>query len=807
MHPENILSVFVSSLATPEVIIACLGILAAAAFAGVLATKLGEIILPRPKETQVSDFLPFERLKDDGTTIECREGSLLRIFSLKGIDLALVPPEFREQMLEARKTFIDSMAESNITIRVLTIREMVPLEEEVQHTNKILHLIADRWTENLSRVFRNRHYIILSTKERKNHARDLNSAAQALMTILDDYGPKALVESKMSDIDDSPFTFLARLCSPISTPKPRIGHLEGAELKSLLTADYIHFTGDEGMIRFFSGEHELRCIVMGLRSAGDYMDEQMISDIMSIDCEINILHNINPIPKAKAMALLAQQQRMSRVTSFSGSTAAQYEEAMETIDSADANTQTLCHYALTIFIFGTSPEELEYGQMEIERICRLYGTTPVREGWVAQASFFAQFPTYEIYPRTYMFLSRAVATAINIEQATEGIQNSDWGKGPITIFRTISGTPYRWQFHVSAAANAVAHCILLGSTGQGKTTLLAFLAGQAMRHPDLRVFFFDRHLGVKVFCNSIQGAYVNFDGDKDSTSMNPFACKDLPENRAFLRRWLKAITMVDDATSEKEIARAVTTAFDYLRPEERTLKNLHKSCFSPTGAMRRELFRWVNDQQYGLIFNSPNDTLDMTAHFVAFDFTHIFEDDTLAPAVIGYIMHRIHSLSTQTGDPSLIMIDETAPMLKHPMFRDQFIIGLQEGRKKRQAYLCAFQQPNIVDGLGLGEVVRGQCQTMIFFRNPQGTEEDYMHWNLTPNEEDFVLGRSFKELKYAILVKRPAAGESVILDVNLGGLGPYLKLYSSGAKHVLLSEQLIKEFGPDAFIDKYLDQA
>lgn len=153
------------------------------------------------------------------------------------------------------------------------------------------------------------------------------------------------------------------------------------------------------------------------------------------------------------------------------------------------------------------------------------------------------------------------------------------------------------------------------------------------------------------------------------------------------------------------------------------------------------------------------------------------------------------------------MIDETAPMLKHPMFRDQFMIGLQEGRKKRQAYLCAFQQPNIVDSLGLGELIRGQCQTEIFFRNLQGTEEDYENWRLTPTEQDFVFGRAFKDLKFAVLIKRPSVNESVILDVNLGGLGPYLKLYSSGRKHVLLAEQLMKEFGPDAFIDKYLKVA
>ena len=807
MLPDSIFSVFVQSLGTGEVLVSLLGIVSAAAFAGLLATKLGEIILPRPKETQVADFLPFERLREDGTTIECHDGTLVRVFAVKGADLAMVQPEMREAMLEARKSFIDSLGDLNVVARFITIRELVPLGDEVRHENKLLAMISDQWDQNLNRVFRNRHYIVLSVKERKNHLRDLNQAAQALTAVLDGYEQTALFETKGSDLEQSPFTFFARLCSPISTPKPRVGSLEGSELKSMLTADYIHFTGDEGLIRFFTGESELYCIVMGLRAPGEYIDEQMFSDLLSIDVEITLLHTVMPIPKVKALAILMQQKRMARVTSFSGSTVDQYDEAIETLDSTDSETQTLCHYSMTLFVYGTTKEELDFGQMEIERICRLYGVTPVREGWVAQASFFAQFPTYDIYPRTYSFLSRAVATAINLEKATEGNENSDWGKGPITIFRTVSGTAYRWQFHVTAAANAVAHCILLGSTGQGKTTLLAFLAGQAMRHSDLRVYFFDRHRGVEVFCRAIQGAYVNFDGDKDSTSMNPFSCKDVPENRAFLRRWLKAITMVDDAVSEKEIARAVTTAFDYLRPEERTLKNLHKSCFSPTGAMRRELFRWVNDQQYGLIFNSPNDTLDLTAHFIAFDFTHIFEDEVLAPAVISYIMQRIHSVSGQTGDPSLIMIDETAPMLKHPMFRDQFVIGLQEGRKKRQAYLCAFQQPNIVDSLGMGEVIRGQCQTVIFFRNPQGMEEDYENWRLTPHERDFVFGRAFKELKYAILVSRPAVGESVILDVNLGGLGPFLKLYSSGRKHVLLAEQLMKEYGPEAFVEKYLEVA
>ena len=547
---------------------------------------------------------------------------------------------------------------------------------------------------------------------------------------------------------------------------------------------------------------------MGIRSPGDFMDEAMVASLLSIDCELNLLHNIKPIFKPKARALLMQQQRMAKVTSFSPEVIGQYDIALSSIEDSDADYQSLTEYAMSVILLGDSTEELDFAESEVQRICRTFGVTPVREGWVTQATFFNQFPTYETFPRTYRYLSRVVAAAVCFEKPSGGFNKSDWGPGPISIFRTTTGSAYKFQFHVSAEEAAVAHCCIIGPTGQGKTTLLTFLAGQAMRHHDLKVFFFDRYRGAEIFTRSIGGAYVGFDGDEKNVSINPFDCPNTPNNRAFLRRWMRAITLVDDAQSEKEIARAVTTAFDYLRPEERIMSNLYKSCFSPTGNMRRELFKWVNPEQYGNIFNATNDSLDLKSkRFMAFDFTHIFEDETLAPAVISYIMHRIQGETGETGVPSLIMIDETAPMLKHPMFRDYFIIGLQEGRKKRQAYLCAFQQPNIIDKLGIGEVVRGQCQTVIFFRNPQAQLEDYANWNLTKSEMDFIFGKSYRDFPYAILLSRPATGESVILDVDLSGLGPYLKLYNSSRKNVLLVQELIKEYGEENFVTKYLNIA
>lgn len=810
MSPDfDFFTMFVDGLSNAEVIVAIIGFISAAAFAVLLSSKFGSWVLPQPRESRVSDFLPFAELMSDGMTIRCTNGSYARVFRITGLDLGSATPEKVYSMMEARKAWIDNLSELQIVCRVITDRERTALDnEQGNFNNEILEKVSEVWMSNMSRVYSNEHYIILSVADRKDALKDLNYASQSLVATLGEYGVMQMYENQDSPATDSPLYIFSRLCSPVSKPMPKVRNAKGAELNEMLTADHIHFTREDGIIRFFSGDKELYEIVMGIRTTGDYMDESMIVSLLSIDCELVLLHNVRPIFKPQARMMLIQQQRMATLTSFSSEVVNQYGQALSTIEDSDADYQALTEYAMSIIIKGTSKEELDFGESEVQRICRTYGVTPVREGWVTQATFFSQFPTYDTYPRTYRYLSRVVSLAISFDKPSEGFGKSDWGPGAITVFRTMSGSAYRFQFHVSSEESAVAHCCIIGPTGQGKTTLLTFLAGQAMRHSDLKVFFFDRHRGAEIFTRSIGGAYVGFDGDEKNVSLNPFDTANTPNNRAFLRRWMKSITMADDALSEREVARAVTTAFDYLRPEERIMKNLYKSCFSPTGTMRRELYRWVNPDQYGNIFNADTDSLDLKSkRFMAFDFTHIFEDDTLAPAVISYIMHRIQGETGETGVPSLIMIDETAPMLKHPMFRDYFIIGLQEGRKKRQAYLCAFQQPNIIDKLGVGEVIRGQCQTVIFFRNPQAMMEDYANWNLTQSELDFVFGRTYRDFPYAILLSRPATGESVVLDVNLGALGPYLKLYNSGRKNVLLVEQLIKEYGEENFVTKYLNMA
>lgn len=806
---NGLASILISDVSNVYYLFSLIVVIAVAVFITILLSSKINWFLPKPFDTRLVDYLPFEKMLSDKKTILCLNGTLVRVFKVEGASIAFAKREVIQNFLEERKKWIDSLSEISVETRIFTIREKVHSEKLLNNYNKILKDISEKWSEAQKEIFVNSHYIVLSVNDRKDAIKDLDTATSNLEAILSNFGAKILSEDGKGE---SPLAFFAHIINPISRPNPKSDNIVYDSVSELLVSDEIFFS-NKGYIRFSSGSKTKYMSVVGIKQQASSVDEQMLSDILAQNFEINVLHNLFPISKLKAQLVLTNQRKMASSTTFSYDVLRQFDDALALIEQGDEDHQTLVNYAETFFVSAESLEELDKAVFEIEKICRLYGITPVREGWVAQASWFSQFPTYDKYPRMYKMLSRAVAASFNFERQPEGLSKCDWGEGPVAIFPTYQGTAYQFQFHVSDESAAVAHTVAIGPTGQGKTTLYSFLAGQSLRFKDLKCFFFDRYRGAEIFTYAIGGSYINFDGDtKDKTvqkggvtaHLNPFRIDDNPENRAFLRRWLKEITLVNDANSEAEIARAVTTAFDYLEPGKRSLKNLYKSCFAPAGKMRRELYRWVDDSQYGQLFNSESDSLDLSNRFTAFDFTYIFEDETLAPAVVSYIMNRIQNITSRTGDPSLIIIDETAPMLQNPEFRKNFVVGLQEGRKKRQAYLAAFQQPNILDKLGIGEVIRGQCQTQIFFRNIQARVEDYESWNLTPKEMAFIQGKIYKDLKYAILFRKPTIDESVILNVNLSGLGPYLQIFNSGRKQVLLAEELRKLHG-DKFVEVYLD--
>lgn len=754
-------------------------------------------VFPKFGYKHYADYIPFETVYTDNS-LELDNGSLIRVYRVSGVQTSMQTEEQRSKFLDLRSQIFNQIHDPNVTLRFFTIRDAVAENTDYEFDQPVLQSIYDKWHSQGLRIFVNNYYIVLSVKGGVNNRDLLNQYGNYIESILAPYNPKVLE----NDSRDNMAKFFGRIFSPITKPSPQVCN---EKIKELSTVDDVEFLSD-GNVKYISGDREYYSSLISFRAAPDYLDEDFFDSVNTIQTEMICMNGFKIMGAADVEAVL--RQRRSTASNENDSTEEQISDAESVMDENVSGNQTLVNYYPLFIIFGKTEEELKNYVDEFKKICASFGVSPIQENFASKVSWFSMVPGFDTFPRTFKMLSRAAAITVPMSSTPRGIANSDWGQGPLVVFPTAQGTPYQFQFHVSDKPAAVGHTLTIGPTGGGKTTLFSFLIAQSLRHKKLKAFFFDRNKGAEIFTLAVGGKYITMQDKEKSdsaflTHLNPLKMQDTVANRAFLRRWFAMISEQNDAISADEIARAVSVNFDYLSDKDRMLKNLWESCFSSSGNMRSALKKWVDPLQYGQIFNEDTDTLDLQSRLTTFDFTDILQDATLAPAVISYILHRINNITVSGGNPSLIMIDETAPMLENKMFRDNFITGLQEGRKNRQAYMVAFQRANVLDKLGIGDVVRGQAQTIMFFRNPAADAADYEHWNLNPLEMAFIQGKAYPNLKRAVLLARPVNNESVILNTELGGLGNLLRLFESGRSSVLLAEDLYRQFG-SAFVAEYL---
>ena len=759
---------------------------------------LTRYIFPQFGYKRYSRYLPFKTVYTDNS-LELSDRSLLRVYHVSGVQTSMQDASTREKFLELRAQLFNQIRDPNVVMRFFMTRDAAGENTDYEFDQPVLQKIYDKWRAQGLRIFTNNYYIVLQVSGAS--ARDkLNQYGNYLESILAAYQPKLL----KNDSAQNMAKFFGRILSPITKPSPAVCDNNIADLT---TVDDVEFLPD-GVVRYISGGTQSFAAMLSFRVSPDYLDEEFFNTVSTIQTEMICMNAFRVMGAADVEATL--RQRQSSADENEVSTIQQISDAQNAMDENVTGNQSLVNYYPLFIVFGKSRDELNKYVDEFKKISASFGISPICETYAARVSWFAQIPGFDVFPRSFKLLSRTAAISIPMSTQPRGVANSDWGPGPLVVFPTAQGTPYQFQFHVSDKPAAVAHTLTIGPTGGGKTTLFSFLIAQSLRHPKLKAFFFDRNKGAEIFTLSVGGKYITMQGKEKNaiensflTHLNPLKMPDSAANRAFLRRWFAIITGQSDAYSADEIARAVSVNFDYLPEQDRILKNLWKSCFSSNGNMRSALKKWIDPLQYGDIFNETSDTLDLQSRLTTFDFTEILQDETLAPAVISYILHRINNITVSGGNPSLIMIDETAPMLENKMFRDNFITGLQEGRKNRQAYMVAFQRANVLDKLGIGDVVRGQAQTVLFFRNPAADASDYQYWNLNPLEMAFIQGKAYPNLKRAVLLSRPVTGESVILNTELGGLGNLLRLFESGRSSVLLAEELYKQYGNN-FVSEYL---
>ena len=339
--------------------------------------------------------------------------------------------------------------------------------------------------------------------------------------------------------------------------------------------------------------------------------------------------------------------------------------------------------------------------------------------------------------------------------------NLQLDKEYLAVLETVHGTPYYLNLH----SGDVAHTLLTGVTGSGKSFLTSFLLQSAQKYQPLTIIF-DLGASYEMLTRTFGGTYVNVGLKDPGFSINPFSLEPTHENLNFLYLFLRVLIEAN-GRYEPTIAdeKALYTALErvYKLPAEiRTLTNF-ASILGPLG---ERLHRWTRAGQFGYLFDNVEDTLTFS-RFQTFNFDGWDKYPDVLEPMLFYVLQRA---STEIEKPEnagvfkLFVIDEGWIFFKKPIIHQWIMRAEKTWRKKNAAMILATQSMMELASSNLLELVNECCLTRIFLANPGIDRKLYA--------ETFQLNDTALELleslipKRNLLFKQPQYAKKLRLEVD-----------------------------------------
>jgi hypothetical protein len=292
------------------------------------------------------DFLQFNAILPDGKTLSCRDGTLSRYLEITPLSGTLTP---QEKGLDLRKNWINQLENSGVLIRSFSIQERRNTVADYINSSSSLQDVAQS-------SYGRRQFLMLSiSKKVKDADSALLKAVETTKISLQDYTLQDLSQNS-TDVEKTPLSFISKLCSPLS--KQRVSGVDARIFKQI-QLDKVKFDHKGGFITFSQGTKSFQCSVYSLQNIGQSVDESFINEINNIEGNIVVMQTIEPWSKTKAAFVITQNYRLSMEAKFNRSSAQQFDEALDLIESKVGIAQTLCSYSLTIYAYAEKQQELD----------------------------------------------------------------------------------------------------------------------------------------------------------------------------------------------------------------------------------------------------------------------------------------------------------------------------------------------------------------------------------------------------------------------------------------------------------------
>jgi type IV secretion system protein TrbE len=403
--------------------------------------------------------------------------------------------------------------------------------------------------------------------------------------------------------------------------------------------------------------------------------------------------------------------------------------------------QSLGDFSLTIVLYGDSKQMLDHLAGEFASVFTNADGNLFVETYNQLNAYFATVPgNYALNLRRLYLLNSNYADLSFLFTILPGEKHNSYLNAEyLAVLETDNSTPYYLNLH----NGEVAHTLILGMTGSGKSYLANFVLQNAQKYTP-QTYIFDIGGSFRSLTTIFGGSYLNVGQDARDFTINPFSLAPTKENLQFLFSLFRVLAEGNeqryrlDFKEERRLWDAIERMY-VLEPQQRTVSNFANII----GELKERLHRWTQGGQYGFVFDNNEDTLSFS-RFQTFNFTGWGDAPDVLEPLLFYVLHRASNEITdpqQLGTFKIFLLDEAWLFIKNETIRSYIVQAQKTWRKHHAAMILATHSIKELEESGMLQIVSESCPTKIFLANPEMDRDLYREaFHLNDTELELIAG-------------------------------------------------------------------
>lgn len=768
------------------------------------------------------NFIPFV-CHYDSNTILTKNGELLQVIRITGFNHESVGSELINLRETVREAIAKNIKTNNFALWIHTIRRKKNIAPNGIYEDNFSNTLNSDWNEknDWQHQFVNELYLTviiegydtsivniqsllrsLSLSSTQNlHIKALDEACKTLSQIvsnitahLNDYGAKLIgIKEWEGILYSEPMRFFGKIINLNEDRFP----LAVNDISSDLSHSKIAF-GNQSLEVTKDYAHNFATMF----SIKEYREVSIesLEKFLQIPQEFIITQSLDFISRNKALAYFEYQ---NYILEISGDKEFRYLSDIEKIIDSDTKSETdYAEQQMTIMLINNNIKGLEQDiETALEKLHNL-GLVSVREDIMSEHCFWSQLPgNFQFLKRQKPITVSRIAGFASLHNFPAGSREGNhWGDA-VSIFRTVLGTPYFFNFHNGDNG----HTLIAGPSGKGKTVLLNFLTCQSRKFKN-KLYYFGYKRSGHIFINSIQGNYLSINqepNDPKRLKINPLFLPDSPDNRRFLSVWFGALVNYGKTPIDPAELNLIAQIVDQI-VSSKTIKLSEAANHFNSDATKNiyhKLSIWHSTGKYAFIFDHEQEN-DLSDNLVnAFNITSISEYKSLVIPVASYLLHKIESLLD--GSKTMIVLDEAWRLLDNYITGPKINDWLVRLKKKNCMVIFATESIKDISQSNITNKINHNIATQIFLPDPEPNE--YYKTAFGLNENEFNLLSVMSAADHHFLLKYD--DDSVVASLNLSSLNDNVSVLSSNPTSLAAMEEAIAQYGenPKDWLPKFFE--